>query len=463
MTIEYLLPTIGVIAVLLLLSAFFSGSETALTAVSRPRMHERERQGDQRAARVNKLTARRERLLGSILLGNNVVNIGASALATGLMIEWFGDRGIAYATLGMTLLVLIFAEVLPKTYAIHNPIRVSLAVAPTMHLVVYLLAPLARSVQFVVSGTLKLFGVRSQTGGSLWAAEEELRGAIELHQGPDVEVEDERRMLRSILDLGDVDVDEVMTHRSELETVDAAAPIGAIVEAVLKSPYTRIPAWRDDPDNIVGVIHAKVLFTAIQKAGGALDKLSLTDCWQAPWFVPETTNLLDQLREFRARHEHFAIVVDEYGALMGIVTLEDILEEIVGEIEDEHDRASPGAGLPGLRTEVDGSFVVDGAVTIRDLNREFEWDLPDDEASTIAGLVMHEARRIPDTGQVFAFHGFRFEVLRRRKNRIVSLRLAPLGAGAPTGDTGAEAKTSPSRSRNTKSSSGRGRKAKHAE
>jgi Mg2+/Co2+ transporter CorB len=427
MIIEYILPAIGIIAVLLLLSAFFSGSETALTAVSRLRMHERERQGDHRAARVNALTDHRERLIGSILLGNNLVNIGASALATGLLVEFFGDRGIAYATLGMTLLVLIFAEVLPKTYAIYNPIRVSLAVAPVMHVIVLVLSPVVRAVQFVVNGTLKICGVKIQAGRSFAAAEEELRGAIELHQGPEEdEVKDEQRMLRSILDLADVDVDEVLTHRSELQTVNADAPVAEIVEAVLKSPYTRIPAWRDEPDNIVGVIHAKALFTATQKAEGALDKLNIQECWQTPWFIPETTNLLDQLREFRARREHFAIVVDEYGALMGVVTLEDILEEIVGEIEDEHDKTRPGAGLPGVRTEGDGTYIVEGTVTIRDLNREFDWDLPDEAAATIAGLVMHEARRIPEAGQVFAFHGFRFEVLRRRKNRIVLLRLAPL-------------------------------------
>jgi len=449
MIIEYLLSTIGIIAVLLLLSAFFSGSETALTAVSRLRMHERERQGDHRAARVNALIDHREQLIGSILLGNNLVNIGASALATGLLVEFFGNTGIVYATLGMTLLVLIFAEVLPKTYAIHNPIKVSLAVAPVMRAIVVTLAPPVRAVQFVVNGTLKLCGVRIQAGRSFTAAEEELRGAIELHQGPEAdEVEDERRMLRSILDLGDVDVDEVLTHRSELETVNADAPPGEIVEAVLKSPYTRIPAWRDEPDNIVGVIHAKALFLATQKAGGgALDKLNIAECWQLPWFIPETTNLLDQLREFRARREHFALVVDEYGALMGVVTLEDILEEIVGEIEDEHDRSRPGADLPGVRVEAGGTYMVEGAVTIRDLNREFDWDLPDEAAATIAGLVMHEARRIPETGQVFAFHGFRFEVVRRRKNRIVLLRLAPLNGEAPQA---AESAAEPARGRKAK-------------
>jgi magnesium and cobalt exporter, CNNM family len=427
MILEYILPMTIVIAALLVFSGFFSGSETALTAVSRLRMHERERQGDRRAARVNALTHHRDRLIGSILLGNTLINISASALATGLLVDFFGNRGIAYATIGMTFLVLIFAEVLPKTYAIYNPIRVSLAVAPAMQLIVVLLSPIVGAVQFVVNGTLKLCGVRIQAGRTFAAAEEELRGAIELHQGPEAaEVEDERRMLRSILDLADVDVDEVLTHRSEVVTVNADAAVNEIIDTVLKSPYTRVPAWRDEPDNIVGVIHAKALFQATQKAGGALDKLNIQECWQTPWFIPDSTNLLDQLREFRARREHFAIVVDEYGALMGVVTLEDILEEIVGEIEDEHDRTRPGAGLPGVHAQADGSYLVEGAVTIRDLNREFGWDLPDEAAATIAGLVMHEARRIPEPGQVFAFHGFRFEVLRRRKNRIVQLRLSPL-------------------------------------
>ena len=422
-----ILITAGVIVVLLVLSAFFSGSETALTAASHPRLHELARQGDPRAKNVNALIARKERLLGALLLGNNLVNIAASALATSLLIDAFADRGVLYATLIMTFGILIFAEVLPKTYAIHYPVRVALVVAPIIRAIVFVLAPVVGAVQGVVTFVLRLFGVRLDDQRSFTDGEEELRGAIELHQGPDAEARDERRMLRSILDLADVDVDEVLTHRSGVEMIDADAAVREIVEAVLASPYTRLPVWRGEPDNVVGVIHTKALFLAVQKVGGTIEKLDIKDIWSAPWFIPESTSLLDQLREFRRRHEHFALVVDEYGALLGVVTLEDILEEIVGEIEDEHDRAAPGIGLPGVRTQEDGSVIVDGRVTLRDLNREFEWELPDEEASTIAGLVMHEARRIPETGQVFAFHGFRFEVLRRRKNRLASLRMSRIG------------------------------------
>ena len=430
MGIEILI-TAGVIVVLLVLSAFFSGSETALTAASHPRLHELARQGNLRAKVVNKLISRKERLIGALLLGNNLVNIAASALATSLLINAFASRGVLYATLIMTFLVLIFAEVLPKTYAIHYPVRVALVVAPIIRVIVFLLAPVVGTVQGVVTFTLRLFGVRIDDKRSFTAGEEELRGAIELHQGPDAEARDERRMLRSILDLADVDVGEVLTHRSGVEMVNADTSIREIVEAVLTSPYTRLPVWRGEPDNVVGVIHTKELFLAVQKADGTFEQLDIKEIWAAPWFIPESTSLLDQLREFRRRHEHFALVVDEYGALLGVVTLEDILEEIVGEIEDEHDRAAPGIGLPGVRTQEDGSYIVDGRVTLRDLNREFEWELPDEEASTIAGLVMHEARQIPETGQVFAFHGFRFEVLRRRKNRLASIRMSQIGdAGA---------------------------------
>jgi Mg2+/Co2+ transporter CorB len=415
------LITIGAIFALLLLSAFFSGSETALTAASRPRMHRLEQLGDRHAATVNRLSERKERLIGAILLGNNLVNILASALATGLLIGAFGKAGVVYATLVMTVLILIFAEVLPKTVAIRRSDRIALAVAPVMRVLVVVLSPFTRAVEIVVRGTLWLFGAHGRRDSGL-SGEIELRGAIELHdEGPEHEVLDERRMLRSILDLGDVEVGEIMTHRSGIVMVDADLPPAKITGQVLQSPYTRIPVWQNEPDNIVGVVHAKALLRAVRIEDAAVEELRIEDVATTPWFIPESTSLLDQLRAFRHRHEHFALVVDEYGALMGIVTLEDILEEIVGEIADEHDLP-----VAGVRARADGSYVVRGTTTIRDLNREFEWRLPDEDAATVAGLVMHEARRIPEVGQVFAFHGLRFEIVRRRKNQITLIRISPL-------------------------------------
>ena len=411
--------TIGAIFVLLLLSAFFSGSETALTAVSRPHMHHLLKTGDKRAGIIAKLHARMERLIGTILLVNNLVNILASALATSLLIGVFGDTGVAYATLVMTLLVLIFAEVLPKTYAINNADRTALSVAPVVRLLVLVLSPLSDAVQVVVRATLRLFSVSTESNlGAI--SDDELRGAIDLHAETGSTDDQERAMLRSILDLDHVEVGEIMVHRKDIFTVDAGLSPTAILEQVIASPYTRIPMWRKKPDNIISILHAKTLLSAVKLQAPAMEKLDIPSLAAKPWFIPESTTLLQQLHAFRKKREHFALVVDEYGVLMGIVTLEDILEEIVGDISDEFDIA-----VPGVRLQADDTFIIKGDVTIRDLNRQFDWSLPDDQAATLAGLVLHESRRIPDVGQVFNFYDFRFEILRRKRNQITSLRLSP--------------------------------------
>ncbi len=419
-----ILITIAAILALLVLSAFFSGSETSLTAASIPRMHTLARQGDRRADLVNALWRRKERLIGAILLGNNLVNIMASALATGVLIGLFGDAGVVYAMVIMTFLVLVFAEVLPKTYAIHHADRLALKVAPVLRVVVFLLFPITHAVHVLVRATFKLFGIEMSATLSSEHSEEELRGAIDLHAGEGEEVRHERAMLRSILDLADVEVSEIITHRKQVSSIDANLPPAEIVGAAIESPHTRLPLWKDEPDNIVGVLHAKALLRAVQELPGNLDELDVLAIANPPWFIPESTDLLSQLQAFRARRQHFAIVVDEYGEVLGIVTLEDILEEIVGEIEDEHDVV-----IEGVKLQKDGSIVVDGAVTIRDLNRQFDWELPDEEAATVAGLVLYEARRIPETGQTFVFHGFRFEILRRQRNQITSLKITPLAEG----------------------------------
>jgi len=414
-----MIGSLAAIVVLLVLSAFFSGAETALTAASRPMMRELQKQGDARAALVNEMDRHRDRLIGTILLGNNAVNIAASSLATSVLISWFGQTGIAYATLGMTLIVLIFSEILPKTYAIRNANGMALAVAPVMRLLTRVLAPVMVGLNGMIGLFLKLFGVK-EAEKSLAQHLTELRGAIEMHTEEQDEVRHERAMLKSVLELADVDVGEVMTHRRDLVTIDLDTPPEAAIAAVLESPFTRIPLYRDNPDNIVGVLHAKALFRAVRAHQGPIEALDIGALAARPWFIPDTTSLLDQLQSFRTRREHFAIVVDEYGSLLGIVTLEDILEEIVGNIDDEHDIV-----ISGVRAQADGSFIMAGDVTIRDLNREFEWSLPDTDATTIAGLVIHESQRIPEPGQVFRFHGFRFEILRRQQNRLISLRVTP--------------------------------------
>jgi len=421
-----MLITLSAILVLLILSAFFSGSETALTASSKPLMHQMEKTGNSRAGIVNRLQEKREKLIGAILLGNNLVNILASALATSVLITLFGEPGVAYATLTMTLLVLVFSEILPKTYAIRNSDRMSLAVAPLVNALVVVLSPITTSINFVVRGLLKLFGVDFQAGDAFGSSAEELRGAIELHSDEDRAIEHERAMLKSVLDLAEVQVSEIMVHRKDVAMINADLPPEDVVEEVLESPYTRIPLWRNQTENIVGVLHAKALLRAVRGDCDVMaenpeaEKLDVVALSADPWFIPESTNLLDQLQAFRRRREHFALMVDEYGSFMGIVTLEDILEEIVGDISDEHDVA-----VPGVVPTSGGGYIVNGGVTIRDLNRELDLDLPDEEAATIAGLVLHESRRIPEPGQIFMFHGLRIEILKRQRQQITSVKVTP--------------------------------------
>ena len=411
--------TLVAIVFLLALSAFFSGSETALTAASKPLMHKLEADGDSKAALVNRLRDDQEGLIGAILLGNNLVNILASALATGFLISIFGQAGIAYATVGMTLLVLIFAEIFPKTFAIRTADQTAPAIAPIVNIVVTLLAPLTKMISILVGGTLGLLGCQAEQNDSN-SNEAELLGAIALHEGAETAIKQERAMLRSVLDLDDVQVSEIMTHRKDVIAFDADLPAKSLIQQLVDSPYTRSPIWQKNTDEIIGVVHAKALLRNVCAHDGDTTKIDIMSSVSDPWFIPEQTLLMDQLEAFRERREHFALVVDEYGSFLGIVTLEDILEEIVGEIDDEHDLASTE-----IDSSNDGSFIVEGKMTIRDLNREHEWRLPDEEAATIAGLVLHEARRIPEVGQSFIFHGFRFDILKRQRQQITRVRITP--------------------------------------
>jgi Mg2+/Co2+ transporter CorB len=409
----------------LVLSFFFAGSETALTASSRGSMHRLEHQGNRRAKIVNRLLASRERLLGALLLGNNAVNIAASTLAAGLFLEWFGDAGVIYATIVMTILVVVFSEVLPKTAAINAPDRIALLAARPLDIFVRLFAPILMAIEALVRWILSWFGIKVGEDQPILSAHERLRGAVELlHHEGGVDRHD-RDMFGGVLDLRELEVSDVMIHRTKMLTLCLDDPSEEIVAQVLKASVTRLPLWSGSPENIVGLLHAKDLLRVLAAAGGDASKLDIRSIMAPPWFVPDTTPLYEQLRAFRRRKTHFALVVDEYGEVMGLVTLEDILEEIVGDISDEHDIV-----VPGVRPQPDGSVSVDGSVPIRDLNRAMDWKLPDEEATTIAGLVIHEARSIPETGQSFTFHGFRFQVLRRHRNRITALRIAPLARKA---------------------------------
>lgn len=426
---------LGVIFCLILCSAFFSGSETALTAVSKARMHQQEKGGNGSAGIVNRLIADRNRLIAALLIGNNLVNILASALATSVFLKLFGEAGIALATLVMTLIVVIFAEIMPKSWALTSADRFSLAVAPIVNLVVLIVSPVAMAILFFVKLILKLFGVKLDETGDMLSAHEELRGTFEVFHQEGSVVKDDRDRLGGVLDLHELELSDVMIHRTNMVMIDIDQKRDEIMRQVLASPYTRIPLWKDSADNIIGILHSKDVLRAIGGMGSNMEgptgksasgqknftDIDITKIAAKPWFVPETTSLRVQLNAFLKNSAHIALVVDEYGEVLGLVTLEDILEEIVGNIADEHD-----IEVSGVVTEPDGSILVDGTVPIRDLNRALDWDLPDDEATTIAGLVIHAAQTIPEEKQAFTFFGKRFVVLAREKNRITKLRIRQL-------------------------------------
>lgn len=425
--------TAGVIVVLVVMSAFFSGSETALTAASRARLHAMEASGQRRATMVMHLTERRDRLISALLFGNNLANILSSALATSIFLSLFGQAGVAYATIAMTLLLFVFAEVLPKSWAIYRPERFALAVAPLVSVIIALIGPLMGAINWFVRRLLGLFGISVASGASMFSARDELRGAVEVMHMQGSVIKADRDRLGGLLDLHELEVSDVMIHRTNMRSLDAGDPPEALARAILESPYSRMPVWRDEADNIVGVVHAKDFLRALMDAGNDPAKVDILKVASKPWFVPDTTTLQDQLNAFLRHKSHFAIVVDEYGEVEGLVTLEDIMEEIVGDISDEHD-----VEMQGVKQEADGSVLVDGSVPIRDLNRALDWSLPDEEATTVAGLVIHETQTIPEEKQTFTFHGMRFTVLKREKNRITRLRIRPLDASGKPLQPGAE-------------------------
>ena len=431
MSFEIILTGLAVLF-LIVLSAFFSGSETALTAASRARMHALAAEGNERAANVNRLLAAPERIIGTVLLGNNLVNILASALATSLLVRLFGDVGVAYATVVMTTLVVVFAEVLPKTYALAYPDRISLSVAPVMRTLIVVFKPATVAVAFVVRQVLKLTPSTTDDEANILAAHDEIRGTIDLQTKEGAVGRHDAAMLGGVLDLRDLQVSDIMVHRTKMETINADEPPQKIIDDLLRSQYTRVPIWRDEPENIIGVLHAKDLFAALGRAGWDVGNLDIMTFAVEPWFVPDTTALKDQLNQFLKKKAQMALVVDEYGEVQGLITLEDILEEIVGQIADEHDTHEAA-----IRPQPDGTVNVDGTVPIRDLNRQMNWSLPDEEATTIAGLVIHEAQTIPEPGQVFTFYGYRFEILRKTRNKITALRISPAPVGLQGGEPAA--------------------------
>ena len=407
------------IFILLILSAFFSGSETALTASTRSRLTGLNIKGKKNAQIAINLLNDKESLIGAILLGNNLVNILASSLATSLLIKMFGDSGVAYAVLIMTVLIVIFAEILPKSYAISNSEKMALTISPIIRPFVFFLSPITWLMEKIVHGILAIFGMNYIKNSRSLSVQDEIRGTVDLHHKEGRLYKFDKDMVKGILDLSVIGIEDVMVHRSNMFTVNIDDDANNIISAVINSPYTRIPVWKNDTENIIGIIHAKNLLRLIStKKNLPILNEDIKKTLLEPWFVPETTTLKEQLQMHLNKRTKLAIIVDEYGALMGMISLEDIIEEIVGDISDEHDVI-----VKGVDVNSDGSFNINGNVEIRDLNREYGWELPDSEANTISGLIIHESRSFPKPGQKFNYYGFQFEILETQNNQISLLKV----------------------------------------
>ena len=418
-----LLIALSAIGICLLMSAFFSASETAITAVARARIYHLILEGNRRAQQVGNLRKHKERMIGGIMIGNNMFNILGASIATDLAIRRWGEHGVFFATIIMTVVVVVFAEVLPKTYAINRSETAALGLAPYISFALRLLHPFSVALHSLVTRMLALLGVDiSKRGVTLTDSSDVIRGTIELHHHEGGVVKQDRDMLGGILDLEDIEVGEIMVHRLSMETIDASLPADEITTLVVGSAHSRIPLWEREPDNIVGILYAKSLIKHLREAGGKLTSAQIRTIMVKPWFVPETTTIKKQLHAFRAKRQHLAMVIDEYGVLQGLVTLEDIIEVIVGRIDDEHDKQVSNEIVPAS----EHAWYVQGSVTIRDLNRDLGWSLPDAEVSTIAGLVIHEAQLIPEIGEHFVFHNIGFTILDKQGNQITRLKLEKL-------------------------------------
>lgn len=413
----FLWTSFSIAVLLFLLSSFFAAAETALTAFSRPRIHRLAKKGNARAKRIEALAAKMNHTVGSILIGKNAMDILGTSLMTTVFLQLFNETGVVIATMLLTLFIIIFIEVMPKMYAISQPEHMSLSISLVMQWCVRLLSPLMYVVQIVSEKTLSLLGMRMDRVESWSSAIEELRSAIDLH-GKE-RLTHESHMLHSVLDLSSLTVDEILIHRSDVMMVDVDQNIDDIHKMVLKSIYTRLPVWKNSPENIIGILNTKTFIHEYAKHQGKDDTLlDIKKVVSKPWFIPETTPLLQQMLAFRKERHHLACIIDEYGSFSGIVSLEDILEVIVGEIEDEHDEHNNH-----IRPTKDGAYLVEGTVTIRELNKHFNLEIPDEDFSTLAGLLIHESQSVPTVGQRFHFYGMHFNIVRKEDQQIDLVRL----------------------------------------
>ena len=417
-----MISSLILILVLMACSAFFSGSETSVMSASRSKIHKLKTDGNKSAEILSLLRGKdKERFLGSILLGNNFVNILASAVATSICIDLFGDSGeaLAIATAIMTALILIYCEVLPKTLAVRNAENIALKVAGICFYLTKILYPFTYVVKFFVDKSIKLMRIQNAAEHSV-SGLEVIKGAIDLHHEEGEVFTEDKFMLGGLIDLESVTVEEIMIYRNDIYGIDIDDDPEDLILSMMRGRHSRIPVWEKNQDNIIGILYLRDILQILKdKKVNKVEKSDLRAILREPWFIPSTTNLKTQLRAFREKHRHFALVVDEYGELLGLVTLEDIVEEIVGQIDDEYDFAANN----DIKKIDNKTLKVSGDVTIRDINREMEWDISDEDATTIGGLILHIARAVPSRGEEFTHKDYVFKMLKKKRNTILKIKI----------------------------------------
>ncbi|MDF0607908.1 HlyC/CorC family transporter [Wolbachia endosymbiont of Onchocerca gibsoni] len=414
---QLLILVLSIIFVLLILSFLFSGAEIGLTSISRSRVNKLKLDGNKKAKVIDHLLNKKELTIGTILLGNTIINITCSALLTAIVINFFGNEGVFLLTITMTFCILLFCEVLPKTYAMQNPEKFTSFSAYFVLFFVKIFSPLTSGIQFIVNLILKLCGPHKDR--EVISTADAMRNMIVLHRSEGTMLKQDLDMLNSILDLAETEISEIMTHRRNLFSLDIDRNKEELIREILTSSHSRVPLWQKEPDNIIGVVHVKNLINALREKDNRTEEVNIAQVMSKPWFIPESTPLSVQLHNFRKNRKHLAFVVDEYGALQGIVTLEDILEEIVGEISDEHDLITENF----IKKISDNMYHIEGKSTIRNINRQLHWNLPDEEATTLAGMIVNEIERIPDEGEEFSMYGFYFKILKKDKNTITAIEV----------------------------------------
>lgn len=408
------------------IAGFIAGAETAITGASKAQLyHLAKKKDDLRAKRVIELKDEMTTVIGTILVVNQMVVYLIPIVSTLFALKYFSPAETAIMQTSIAILLMTYAEIFPKMLAIKFTMEYALFVAPFVKAIVFCLKPFISVLEGCARISMKLLRLDVNDNSTHENQDEELRGAIEMRVSDGNEDEEQKKiMLKSILDLEDIRVTQAMIHRKNMVTIDLSLPIEKIAEELSMCQFSRIPVWKDDPENITGILKTKTFFRALQMCNGNVENIKINTLVSQPWFIPETTHLLEQLQNFRKKREHFAIVVDEYGDLMGCITLEDILEEIVGNIGDEYDETSDEE----IKRQADGSAIVYGSTPIRDINREFNWSIPEEDAATIAGYIMGELRKIPDAGQVYNLAGYRIEILRRQRNQIVLVKISTIAS-----------------------------------